>query len=69
MLLKNKQTDTLVKILDLEALISPNRNDVQGQDQAGQEEQDPVMFDKSGLMFPSGEDLPRCWLDANYQMH
>jgi hypothetical protein len=29
--------------------------------------QDPEKFAKSELQFPSGEPLPRCWLDAHYR--
>lgn len=68
MLLQNKQTGTLVEILDLEALISPAQNNVTAQIQEGQEEQDPEQMAKRDLIFPSGEALPQCWLDANYQM-
>lgn len=67
MLLKSKDTQDLVKVLDLDALINPAHDTVPGQDQAGQEEQNPTEFSKQDLLFPSGETLPRCWLDANYQ--
>jgi hypothetical protein len=67
MLLKLKDTQDLVQVLDLNALINPARDTVPGQDQAGQEEQNPTEFSKQDLLFPSGETLPRCWLDANYQ--
>lgn len=68
MLLQNKQTGVLVEILDLEALISPAQGDVSGQIQDGQEEQDPEQFAKHDLVFPSGESLPKCWIDANYNL-
>lgn len=66
MLLKDKQTDTLVEILDVETLLNPTKPDVPGQIQAGQEEQNPTSFEKENLKFPSGEELPRCWKDADY---
>ncbi|WP_449418304.1 acetyltransferase [Phormidium nigroviride] len=66
MLLKEKESGTLVEILDLEALLSPMKNEVPGQIQAGQEEQQPDSFAKETLIFPSGETLPRCWIDADY---
>lgn len=66
MFLQNKDSGTLVKILDIEALFSPLESAVSGQNQAGEEEQDPESFEKQDLIFPSGESLPRCWLDANY---
>ncbi|MBW4601931.1 MAG: acetyltransferase [Calothrix sp. FI2-JRJ7] len=67
MLLQDKESGNLVEINDLQALISPNQDSVTVQDQSGQEEQDPEPLKKSNLIFPSGESLPRCWVDANYQ--
>ncbi|OKH39667.1 acetyltransferase [[Phormidium ambiguum] IAM M-71] len=66
MFLKNKQTGTLIKIQDTESLINPNQQEISGKDQAGQEEQNTATYNKQELVFPSGESLPRCWLDANY---
>ncbi|WP_236095963.1 acetyltransferase [Lyngbya confervoides] len=62
-----KESATLVKVMDLEALFNPLRDQVQGQHQAGEEEQPPRWFPKQGLAFPSGEALPQCWTDANYR--
>jgi hypothetical protein len=67
MLLKDKETDNLIEILDVEALFNPTTQSVPGQIQAGQEEQNPASFEKQSLKFPSGENLPRCWIDADYQ--
>lgn len=67
MLLKDKETDNLIEILDVEALFNPTTQSVPGQIQAGQEEQNPASFEKQSLKFPSGENLPRCWMDADYQ--
>jgi hypothetical protein len=67
MFLKDKQTGTLVQVIDIEELFDPNKNSISGQTQAGQEEQNPDSFEKNNLKFPSGEDLPRCWMDTNYQ--
>ena len=67
MLLQDKETGNLVEINDLQALISPNQDSVTVQSQSGEEEQDPEPLSKANLVFPSGESLPRCWVDANYQ--
>lgn len=67
MLLQDKQTGSLVKILDTDALINPSEETVPARLQEGQEEQDPEQFAKDSLVFPSGESLPRCWLDADYR--
>jgi hypothetical protein len=42
MLLQDKQNGALVEILDIEALFKPTATDVSGQQQAGEEEQDPA---------------------------
>ncbi|QLE59257.1 acetyltransferase [Nostoc sp. TCL26-01] len=67
MFLQIKNSRDLVKILDIQELIDPNNDIVHGQDQEGQEEQETESFQKENLEFPSGESLPRCWLDANYR--
>lgn len=67
MFLKDKQTDDLIEINDVESLLNPTKTTISGQSQAGQEEQSPTNFQKESLKFPSDEDLPRCWWDANYQ--
>jgi hypothetical protein len=67
MLLQDKKTGNLVEVMDLESLINPSTSEIVIQVQAGEEEQDPEPLGKKNLSFPSGEDLPVCWLDANYK--
>ncbi|MEW6110091.1 MAG: acetyltransferase [Nitrospirota bacterium] len=67
MFLKQKSSGSLVEILDIEALFDPIKNAVSGRLQAGEELQEPEDFAKSDLVFPSGEGLPRCWVDRNYR--
>lgn len=67
MLLKDKQTGQLVEVVEVTELINPNTNQISAQMQAGQNEEPPTPFSKSGLVFPSGEELPRCWVDAHYR--
>jgi hypothetical protein len=67
MLLKHKQNDALIEIEDVSLLISPSEPAVSGRSQLGEEEQDPENYAKASLMFPSGEDLPRCWVDIDYR--
>lgn len=64
--IRNKE-DELVKIADVSELINPSRKEVVAQIQAGEEEQPPEPFKKSDLVFPSGENLPQCWVDSNYK--
>jgi hypothetical protein len=67
MFLHNKETNSLVEIVDIEKLINPNQDEVVAKSQSGEEEQEPESMRKNNLIFPSGESLPRCWLDANYR--
>jgi len=67
MLLKDKKTGNLVEVMDIQSLIDPNDSEIEIQIQAGEEEQDPEPMGKKNLSFPSGEDLPICWLDVNYK--
>ncbi|MGB3138860.1 MAG: acetyltransferase [Nodosilinea sp.] len=68
MFVKNAQDQTLIKVIDVEELFDPLRDQVHGQQQAGEEEQPPQAFPKSQLQFPSGETLPKCWVDPDYRL-
>ncbi len=65
MLLKNKQDGALIEIQDTITLINPFESQVKGCIQEGQEEQNLEKFAKNMLIFPSGENLPRCWVESN----
>ena len=67
MFLKEKTTDDLIEVLSLQDLFDPFNHKLVGRYQRGEETQDPEKFSKTGLVFPSGEHLPRCWLDAHYR--
>jgi hypothetical protein len=67
MYLMHKPSGDLVEMLNLETLFDPFRREVSGRFHAGEEMQEPAAFAKSELVFPSGEHLPRCWLDAAYK--
>ena len=67
MFLRDKKTGDAVEITDLAALFDPCADTVGGCFHAGEEMQDEESFPKANLKFPSGEDLPRCWTDADYR--
>jgi hypothetical protein len=67
MYLRDKGNGDLVEVLDVSAMVDPCRDELPGRYHAGEELQDPATFRKSGLTFPSGEELPRCWVDAGYK--
>ena len=67
MYLRNKQNGDLVEVLDVTVMVDPCRDDLPGRYHAGEELQEPTSFSKAALVFPSGEPLPRCWVDPKYK--
>ena len=67
MLLKQKSSGHMVEVTNYINLIDLNINEVIGRYQEGEEVQDPDKFNKSDLIFLSGEELPRCWSDPHYR--
>jgi hypothetical protein len=68
MFLTHKPHGELVEVLNPENLYDPCLSEIIGRSHCGEELQDPETFMKSELNFPSGEPLPRCWLDRNYRL-
>ncbi|MFW6296072.1 MAG: acetyltransferase [Halothece sp.] len=67
MLLKERKTGDLLKVTEFDEVYNPSHETVTAKRQAGQNEQPSSEFQKENLIFPSGEDLPRCWKDPNYR--
>ena len=67
MILKHKLSGKEVEVLNLAELFSLYDDELQGRYHVGQEVQVAETFVKSDLMFTSGEDLPRCWVDPHYR--
>ena len=67
MFLKHVPTGDLIDVVNLDELFDPTQAQVQGRDQAGQEEQEVATYPKEQLAFPSGEPLPQSWKSANYR--
>jgi hypothetical protein len=68
MFLQRKFDEDLIEVLDLEKLFDPFLKKFLGRSHCGEEMQDPQMYSKEEVVFPSGEKLPRCWLDGNYRL-
>ena len=66
MFLKHKVSGDLVDVLDPVQLHDPSSAVMRGRFQAGEDQPEPEVFNKTDLMFPSGEELPKCWLDSHY---
>ena len=67
MFLRQKNTQKLVEVLGLADLFNPMHNSIVGRHHAGEEMQDAEKFAKADVEFPSGEALPRCWVDPEYR--
>ncbi|MEK7303504.1 MAG: acetyltransferase [Pseudomonadota bacterium] len=67
MYLMYKPSSDLIEVLNLDSLFNPFQKDVNGRFLAGDELQAPAAFVKDDLVFPSGETLPRCWVNPAYQ--
>lgn len=67
MFLKHKRSGELVEILNADDLYDPCLNEITGRFHCGEEMQEAEAFVKSEMVFPSGESLPRCWLEPNYR--
>jgi hypothetical protein len=67
MFLKNAENGKLVEVLGVIDLFNPYRKSLVGRYHAGEELQDSEKFLKVDLVFPSGEQLPQCWLDVHYR--
>lgn len=67
MYLRHTASGDLVEILEPGALFDPCLPEVSGRFHAGEEMQEPAPFRKAELVFPSGEPLPRCWMDPGYR--
>lgn len=68
MFLKHLPTGDLVEVLDSGNLFDPFVRSLQGRFHAGEEMPEPMDFVKTELAFPSGESLPRCWMDPAYRI-
>jgi len=60
---------SLVEVICPTDLFNPFKATVLGRLHAGEEMQEPEVFAKAGLRFPSGERLPQCWSDPSYRSH
>ncbi len=66
MFLQHRASGDLVEILTVDNLYDPCQSNIMGRFHCGEEMQDPESFPKSDMIFPSGEPLPRCWVNPDY---
>jgi len=66
MFMMERESANLLKIENIEALWDPFESQLMARSQAGEEEQPSSPVDKQKLVFPSGEELPECWINPNF---
>jgi hypothetical protein len=66
MFLKQRSDGSLIEVLSTAPLFDPFESRIPGRFHAGEELQEPESFAKADLDFPSGEALPRCWINPDY---
>ena len=69
MFLKHVPSGDLVEVIDLPDVINPNSPTIRARSHSGDVIQRPENFLKTELAVPSGESLPRCWVDGHYREH
>jgi len=69
MFLKDTQSGDLVEVLDPKEMFDPASATMKVRYQAGEEVGEPTDVEKAKLEFPSGESLPKCWLDTHYRVN
>ena len=69
MFLKNRHNGNMVDVTIMNDLTNLYHDKILGQYQSGEELQDAEEFNKSELVFLSGEELPRCWTDPHYRTY
>lgn len=67
MFLQTQNSGDRIEVIDLDELSDAFETKIRGRYQAGEEIQDVEVFDKSSLLFLSGEALPACWTDPHYR--
>ena len=67
MFLKDMSNGHLVEVLNVADLFNPFSTEVDGRYHYGEEAQEPEKFSKEILIFLSGENLPKCWVDPHYR--
>ncbi|WP_022939786.1 hypothetical protein [Psychromonas hadalis] len=67
MFLQTQNNGDRVEVINFDELCDVFETKIHGRYQAGEELQDVEVFDKSSLLFLSGEGLPECWTDPHYR--
>ncbi|WP_372832427.1 acetyltransferase [Pontibacterium sp.] len=69
MFLKERKYGHLIEVVELTDLFDPYQSQLVGRCHYGEELQEAEQYTKQELSFPSGEALPKCWIDPHYRDH
>ncbi len=69
MFLKHCIRGDMIEVMDKSSLFDPFKTRLLGRFHAGEEMPEAEYFEKNELVFPSGEALPRCWVDGAYRQN
>lgn len=69
MFLMHVPSSDLVEVINLPDVINPYSPTIRARSHTGELIHRPENFLKTELAFPSGEPLPRCWVDGHYREH
>jgi hypothetical protein len=67
MFLQIQNTGDRIEVINIDELYDVFETKIHGRYQAGEELQDIEIFEKSSLLFLSGEGLPECWINPHYR--
>jgi hypothetical protein len=67
MFVKQKSSGHLIEVLEMQDLYDPSKATFKGRLNIGEDLPEPEHFDKTDTIFPSGESLPKCWVDTHYR--
>jgi len=67
MFVKQKSSGHLIEVLNMQDLYDPSQTSFEGRLNIGEDLPDPEQFSKDDTIFPSGEALPKCWVDTHYR--
>lgn len=67
MLLRDTISGDLVEVSDISSLVNPFIDQLSVQFQCGEDLADYENCAKAALTFPSGEALPKCWVNGHYR--
>jgi len=67
MFLRQMTSSELIEAIDVMSIVNPSCSTFVARTYLNDEMADVKRYNKQEMMFPSGEPLPRCWLEPGYR--